>query len=348
LRTLKDHLITKNTSVKDVLKRLDILASDAILFLIDEEEKLIGSLTDGDIRRGLINDLTLDHSITSFVKGNPKYFSQNEFSLVQMKEWREKNFKIVPVVNSEMVIVDIVNFRTQKSYLPIDAVIMAGGRGTRLMPLTENTPKPLIEVGGKYIIEYNIDRLKNFGIKNQTISINYLGEQIQAAFGDGTAKNIQITYTHEKEVLGTMGALSLVDTLSKEYVIVMNSDLLTDIDFEDMLLELLTKDADMAMATTVHEVQIPYGIIESNADGVTSIQEKPTYSYHSNAGIYMFKKELVSLIPKDTYFDATQFVDVLLAAGKKVIDYPILGYWLDIGKPQDLEKAQRDIHHLKL
>jgi dTDP-glucose pyrophosphorylase len=348
VKTINQHSITISSSVKDVLKHLDALASDAILFLVDDNEKLIGSLTDGDIRRGLINDLTLDTPIAQFIQGNPKFFRLNEYSLDTMKAWRENHYRIIPVLDADDRIVDIVNFRTQKSYLPIDAVIMAGGKGTRLMPLTAKTPKPLIKVGEKPIIEYNIDRLKSFGIKNQNIAINYLGDQLQVAFGDGSSKSISISYTLEKEKLGTMGALSLVKTLSKDYVLVMNSDLLTDIDIEDMLQELLAKDADMAMATTVHEVQIPYGIIESNADGVTSIKEKPTYSYHSNAGIYLFKKELVQLIPKDTYFDATQFIDVLLAEGKKVVDYPILGYWLDIGKHQDLEKAQRDIKHLKL
>ena len=348
MRNLEEHIIHKSSSVKEVLKQLDALASDAILFLVDEDERLIGSLTDGDIRRGLINDLTLDTPVAMFIQGNPKYFRTNEYSLDTMKAWRENHYRIIPVLDDTNRIVDIVNFRTQKSYLPMEAVIMAGGRGSRLMPLTENTPKPLIHVGDKPIIEYNIDRLKSFGVKRQTISIKYLGEQIKEKFGNGSSKGISINYTQETEALGTMGALSLVDSIHCDYVVVMNSDLLTDIDFEDMLKDLLSQDADMAVATTIHEVQIPYGIIESDANGVTNVKEKPTYAYHSNAGIYLFKKELVELIPNNQYFDATQFINLLVNKNKKVVDYPILGYWLDIGKHQDLEKAQRDIHHLKL
>ncbi|NNJ56530.1 MAG: NTP transferase domain-containing protein [Bacteroidia bacterium] len=348
MNSIQNHIINTRTTVKDVLKRLDVLASDAILFLVDDEEKLIGSLTDGDIRRGLINDLDLESNISDFVQGSPKYFRQNEFSLEEMKTWRDNFYRIIPVLDSGDRIIDIVNFRLQKSYLPIDGVIMAGGKGSRLMPLTENLPKPLIKVGEKPIIEYNIDRLKSYGIKNQAITINYLGDQIIEAFGDGSSKGIKLNYTKESLPMGTMGALTLVENLTNDYILVMNSDLLTDIDYEDFFQELISKNGDLAVATTTHEVQIPYGIIESEDDYITDIKEKPTYTYYSNAGIYLFKKELISHIPPDQYFDATSFINLLLEEKKKVIHYPILGYWLDIGKHQDLEKAQRDVHHLKL
>ncbi len=348
MNKIQNHIINTNTTVKDVLKKLDALASDAILFLVDEQDKLIGSLTDGDIRRGLINDLNLASEISEFVQGSPKFFRLNQYSLEEMKNWRDNFYRIIPVLDNDDRIIDIVNFRLQKSYLPIDGVIMAGGKGTRLLPLTENLPKPLIQVGGKPIIEYNIDRLKSFGVKNQAITINYLGEQIIEAFGDGGSKGIRLNYTKETIPMGTMGALTLVEDFTNDYILVMNSDLLTDIDYEDFFQELIAKDGDLAVATTTHEVQIPYGIIESEDDFITDIKEKPTYTYYSNAGIYLFKKELINRIPKNEYFDATSFINLLLKEKKKVIHYPILGYWLDIGKHQDLEKAQRDVHHLKL
>lgn len=344
----KEHIISLSLSVKEVLKRLDKLASDAILFLVNDENKLIGSITDGDIRRGLIKGLTLDTPILDFTQSNPKAFVKGKFSLEKMKEWRENHYRIIPVIDENKHIVDIINFRLQKSYLPIEAVIMAGGRGKRLMPLTENTPKPLIEVGGKPIVSYNIDRLASFGVRDLHLTVNYLGEQIKERFGSSNDRGLSISYTTESKPMGTMGALGLIDEFSQDVLIVMNSDLLTDVDFEDMYAELVAQDADMAVATTTHEVQIPYGIIESDANGVIDIKEKPTYTYHSNAGIYMFKKELLDIIPVDEYFDATDFIKAVLKKNKKVVDYAILGYWLDIGKHQDLEKANRDIKHLKL
>ncbi len=348
MTTISEHIIGKDISVRSVLQRLDKLASDAILFLVDENQKLIGSLTDGDIRRGFINGLTLESDISSFVGKDPKYFSVNAYSISQMQEWREKNFRIIPVVDDEHNIVDIVNFRIQKSYLPIDAVIMAGGRGKRLMPLTENLPKPLIKVGSKPIVEYNIDRLRDFGMKRQVLTVNYLSDQIKNYFGDGSAKDINLTYTDEDKPLGTMGALTLIPEIYNDYVLVMNSDILTDIDFEDIFQDLIDKDGDLIVATTTHEVEIPYGVVESENELVIDIKEKPTYTYYSNAGIYIFKKELIDMLPDNQYFDATSLIDSLIQNNKKVLHYPILGYWLDIGKHQDLEKAQRDIHHLKL
>jgi len=345
--TIKQHLITNNLSVRQVLARFDELASDAILFIVDHEDKLVGSLTDGDIRRGLIKGLDLQDEIMSFIQGNPKYCRKDQFDLAKLKEWRAKNFKIIPVLNEDDQIIDIINFRHQKSFLPIDAVIMAGGQGSRLRPLTLQTPKPLLKVGGKPIIEYNIDRLKAFGIKNVTISIKYLGEQLIDYFADGKDRNMSIAYVEEDEPLGTIGSVSLIEEFMNDYILVMNSDLLTNIDFEEMFSELLDKEGEMIVATTPYEVEIPYGVIETNGDRITNLREKPVYTYYSNAGIYMFKKEHLALIPNNTHFNATDLMEALYSREKKVIHYPILDYWLDIGKPHDYEKAQKDIKHIK-
>ena len=343
---LKKHLVSINATVREVLAKLEALGKDAILFLIDAEECLIGTLTDGDIRRGLIKGLDLETPIQEFIQASPKYFRKDEFSLEQMQDWRSRNFRIIPVVNDAFQIIDIVNFRLQKSYLPIDAVIMAGGKGTRLRPLTLTTPKPLLKVGGKPIIEYNIDRLGAFGIKNQTISLNYLGEQLEDYFGDGSAKKLSIRYVSEEKPLGTIGAVSLVPSFENDYVLVMNSDILTNISYENFFKEMIDKKADMIVATTPYEVKIPYGIIETEGELIASLREKPTYTYYSNAGIYIVKKEHVGLIPKDSPFNAPDLMAALIEQGKRVVHYPILGYWLDIGKPDDFEKAQKDIKHI--
>ena len=317
------HLIREEESVREVLQKLDLLASDAILFLVDHEERLLGSLTDGDIRRGLIRGLGLQDPIQAFIQPNPRYFKRNEFSLEQMREWRAKNFRIIPVLNENLQIVDVVNFRKQRSYLPIDAVIMAGGMGQRLRPLTLETPKPLLKVAGKPIIDYNVDRLISFGVRNFTLTIKYLGQQLRDHFSDGSSRRISVNYYEEQEPLGTIGALRMIDHFDHDYVLVMNSDLLTDIDFEDLFRELLEKNGDMIIATTPYQVKIPYGVIESEGDHITALQEKPTYTYYSNAGIYLFRKEMIDYIPDNQHFNATDLMHVLISAGKHVLNYPI-------------------------
>lgn len=165
MKDINKHLVTKQNSVREVLSKFDLLASDAILFLVDDNKKLLGTITDGDIRRGLIKGLNLETNIEEFIQSNPKYFVRESFDLAQMQKWRELDYRIIPVLDKDGVIEDIVNFRTQKSFLPLDAVIMAGGLGSRLRPLTLTTPKPLLPINGKPIIQYNVERLRAFGIK---------------------------------------------------------------------------------------------------------------------------------------------------------------------------------------
>jgi dTDP-glucose pyrophosphorylase len=346
---IEKHSISSKATVRDALKQLDVLASDAILFVVDEHNVLIGSLTDGDLRRGFIKGLGFEDSILDFIQPNPSFIREDENAIDKLAEYKKRNFKIVPVLNSNNEIVDIINFRTRTTLIPADAVLMAGGEGKRLRPLTENTPKPLLKVGDKPIIEYNIDRLAKVGIKNINLSINYLGEQLEAYFGNGSTKNLNIKYVKEVKPLGTVGSVLLVDKFDFDDIIVMNSDLLTNIDFADFYKTFKTTNADMAVAVTSYHVDIPYAVLETdNAQKVKSLKEKPRYTYHSNAGIYFLKKELLSLIPKGNFFDITDLMDKILALNKTLITYPINGYWLDIGKHEDFKKAQEDIKHLKL
>ena len=184
--SFKEHLISKNQSVREALIHLDKLASDAILFVVDDNNTLLGSLTDGDLRRGFIRGLGFENPITDFIQPNPKFIYDKEFNQERLKEFKDNFIKIIPILNKANQIVDVLNFRFRSTLLPLDAVLMAGGEGKRLRPLTETTPKPLLKVGDKPIIEYNIDRLANVGIENIYLSINYLGEQLEAYFGNGS------------------------------------------------------------------------------------------------------------------------------------------------------------------
>lgn len=342
------HIAYIDDSVRLALKRLDDLASDAILFLVSDNNQLLGSLTDGDLRRGFINGLDFDDHLSKFIQPNPKFIQQGNYNLKEIISLRERLFTVIPVVNAQMQIINVVNFRHQKSYLPMDALIMAGGRGERLKPLTDITPKPLLKVGDKPIIEHNVDRLNTYGIDDIWISVGYLGNQLVEYFKDGSEKALRIKYVWEESALGTAGALALVNGFIHDHVLMMNSDLLTNIDFEDLYLFFVEQQADFVVACIPYQVNIPYAVMEIQDKRVTGFKEKPTYTHYSNAGIYLMKKEVIDYIPRNQSFNATDLMDQLIDIGKKVVAYPLVGYWLDIGKHEDFEKAQHDIKQLKL
>jgi dTDP-glucose pyrophosphorylase/mRNA-degrading endonuclease RelE of RelBE toxin-antitoxin system len=343
----KDHLILSGSTIKQALLKLNELSQDAILFVVDNNDKLIGALTDGDVRRGLLKGFTIDSIIDEIIQDNPRYITKGENNLQKIIEYREDNFRIVPVVDDSHKVINIINFRKIKSYLPIDAVIMAGGRGQRLQPLTDDIPKPLLKVGDKAIMEHNLDRLTLFGIDDFWVSIKYLGEQIEDYFGKGDEKNIKIEYTTEEIPLGTIGAVSKIDNFEHDYILVTNSDLLTNLDYEHFFLDFINQNADLAVLTIPYNVNVPYAVLETNNGQVKSFKEKPTYTYYSNGGIYLMKKEMLRFIPKDTFFNATDLMEELIKNNFKVISYPFVGYWLDVGKHEDFQKAQLDIKNIK-
>ncbi len=343
----RQHIIQINTPIKTALAQLDKLAADAILFVVNEDEELVGSLTDGDVRRGFLKGLSLDDMIDKFLQTNPKSLQKGAYTIEQVINFRENDYKIVPVICREGKIVNVLNFRFLKSYLPVDAIIMAGGRGQRLSPLTDTTPKPLLKVGGESIIEHNINRLAAFGIDEFRISVGYKGEQIEAEIGNGFNRNINIQYIHEKEPLGTIGAVSIITDFQHEYLLVTNSDVLTNINYEHFFLHFLSQNADLAVVTIPYKVTIPYAVLEIENNDITSFKEKPSFTYYTNGGIYLMKRAVLEHLPQNTYFDATDLAEKLIALGKKVVSYPLAGYWLDIGRPEDYEKAQQDIHQIK-
>ncbi|HEY1032731.1 MAG TPA: nucleotidyltransferase family protein [Flavipsychrobacter sp.] len=341
---IQRHVIYEHQSVRDALIKLNDLKVDPILIVADKNLKLLGSLTDGDLRRGFINGLTFDNQIIEYIQPNPLFLYEDELHLADINDLRKRNFIVIPVLNREHIIVDMLNLTRVQSLIPADVVIMAGGRGQRLMPLTENTPKPMLPVGEKPILEHNIDRLAKFGIKNICISVNYLAQNIIDYFQDGASKGLSIQYVHEDKPLGTLGSVKLCRQNEHDYVMVMNSDLLTNIDYEAFFQTFIRSGADMAVATTSYQVEVPYGVLEvDNGNFVNSLKEKPRYTYYSNAGIYLVKRELLSFVPDREFYNVTDLMDMLIRQGKKLVSFPILGYWLDIGKHEDFRKAQEDI-----
>ena len=344
----KNHLILTKTPIREALSQLTILGIDAIIFVIDKNEILLGSITDGDIRRGLINGISIDEPIDTIIRQTPKFIEKGNYDIKDIIKFREENYRIIPVLDHNKRVINIINFRNLYSYLPLDAVIMAGGRGQRLSPLTDTIPKPLLKVGDKSIIQHNIDRLTFFGIDDYWISLNYLGDMIKQQIGFGTEKNIKINYITEKKPLGTLGAISNINEFKHDHILVTNSDVLTNLDYEDFYLQFLNNNADMAVVTIPYEVKIPYAVLETKNSNILSLKEKPTYTYYSNAGIYLIKRTLLKFIPEGVFYNTTDLIETLIANNKKVFSYPMLGYWLDIGNPEDYLKANNDIKNLKL
>jgi len=345
MRNYSQYLIPSKESIKSALKRLNSV-DELTLFVVDEEGTLVGSLTDGDIRRALVNDYSMDDTIDKIMFKDFSYLVHGQFTIDQVLEIKKNKLSLIPLVDNKGAVKRLINFQTAKSLLPVEAVIMAGGEGRRLRPYTESIPKPLLKVNDKPIIEYNIDRLADYGIQKIHISIKYLGHLIEEYFKDGDSKNIFISYVTENDPLGTIGSVTLIEKFEEEYIIIMNSDLLTNIDFEDFFIEFINADADMIIATVPYKVDIPYAVLETNENKVMSFKEKPTYTYYSNAGIYLLKKEAIQHIPRNTFFNATDLMEKLIKEGKKVLSYPLLGYWLDIGKHDDFQKAQEDVKHI--
>lgn len=344
----RDHLILSGSIIKDALLQLTRLGIDVILFVVDENERLIGSITDGDIRRGLIKGISIEQPVSAIIQPHPRFIIKGRIDIQEIIAYREQSFRIIPVVKDNGVVIDIINFRQNLSYLPIDVVIMAGGLGQRLQPLTASTPKPMLHVGTKPIIEHNIDRLILFGIYDIWVSVRYLAEQIENYFGDGQKKGVNIKYVHENEPLGTIGGISIIRDFQHDYILVTNSDILTNIDYEQFFLYFLKHDADLAIVSIPFQVKIPYAVLETEENNVTNFEEKPTYTYQCNGGIYLMKKSVLNYLQFNTFFNSTDLIELLIKNDRKVISYPFSGYWMDIGNHNDFEKAQVDIKSINL
>jgi NDP-sugar pyrophosphorylase family protein len=308
---------------------------------------IIGTLTDGDIRRSLVNDKNLNKTVGEICFRN-FIFEYEQDGFIRLDHFRKQNIIYLPLLKKDKTLSRIINLNKINAIIPIECMIMAGGRGKRLSPLTDSVPKPMLPLNGKPIIEYNIDRLISYGIKKIYISVKYLGEQIQEYFGDGSSKGIEIEYIWEDIPSGTAGALSLVKDFKSDQVLLLNSDLFTNVNIEEMYLQLINNNAHMVVASTEYKIDVPYAVFESDSQKVKSFKEKPTYIYHSNAGVYLFKKEQISKIPKGSYFDITDLMDLLIEENKEIIHSPIRGYWIDIGKPIDYKNAQEFVKNINI
>ena len=344
---MNNHIISKDITLLEALSYINAAAPDPlVLFVLDEDKRMVGTLTDGDSRRALIVGASVTDKVEKIMHRDFNYMKVADIDdVVEIKRQRDLKMRLVPVLDEENHIVDIINLERFKTRLPIDAVLMAGGKGERLRPLTEKTPKPLLPVGGKAIIDHNIDRLIANGVKHINVTVNYLGEQLEVHFAEPRGE-VQVQTVREPKYLGTIGSIKFVKEFYNDTVLVMNSDLFTNINYEDFFLHFKEHDAEMSVAAVPYTVSVPYGIFDLDGRKIQGIIEKPTYNYYANAGIYLIKRSALEEIPEDTFFNATDLIEKLISEGKKVIRFPLNGTWIDIGNPQEYQKANELVKHL--
>ena len=342
------YIIKDTQCILDALRLLNNMdkGSTRTLFVINEKNEMIGTLTDGDIRRKLVEGYDTTSTVSEIMHKEFRYLQENAISVSEIHKAKEIGISLLPVLNNQKRIIDIINLNITKSYLPIDAVLMAGGKGERLRPITEKMPKPLVKVGDKAIIDYNIDRLISYGLKNISVTVNYLGEQLEKHFSN-PINGVKVDCIREPKYLGTIGSIQFVKEFHNDTILVMNSDLFTNIDYEDFYLHFKEHDADMSVAAVPYTVSIPYGIFELEGRNIQGIKEKPVYNYYANAGIYLIKKSALKYIPENIFFNATDLIDELVKQQMKVIRFPITGYWIDIGQHSELKKAEELVKHMK-
>ena len=342
------YIIHQKQSLLEALTQINALRQGPlVLFVLDDEERMVGTLTDGDARRALIAGANVQEKAGAVMHSNFNFIREGDGNIVaQLHKQRELHMKLVPILDQNNRISDIINLEEFITKLPIDAVLMAGGKGERLRPLTEKTPKPLLPVGGKAIIDHNIDRLISYGVQHISVTVNYLKEQIEEHFAQ-PHNGVQVQTVREPKFLGTIGSVKFVKEFFNDTILVMNSDLFTNINYEDFYLHFKEHDAEMSVAAVPYTVSVPYGIFNLEGRDIHGLIEKPTYNYYANAGIYLIKRTALAEIPEDSFFNATDLIEKLISEKKKVIRFPLNGTWIDIGNPQEYQKANELVKHMK-
>lgn len=335
---MKRHLIEGDKTIVEALEALNRISGETMtLFVKDGEGHLVGSLTDGDIRRAILAGRPLTERIDGVCRRDCLVISEEQNASSVIAGARERNIALLPVVDARGIIVSLIDLSRQRGLLPADGVLMAGGRGERLRPLTEKTPKPLLPVGGRPIIDYNVDLLRQFGISDIFVTVNYRKEMLIDHFSASPAGEIRCV--EEPRPLGTIGSLSLIEGLQHPHIVVMNADLLTDINLEAMYLKHIETEAWLTMAAVPYTVSVPYAIVDHDGDRIKGFVEKPTYNYYANSGVYMLRREALEFLTPGRRMDATDLIDILLLKGKRVSMYNIEGRWIDIGSPDDYRHA---------
>ena len=343
MKNFENITLTSNSTVRKALEIIDA-GQMRLALVVDESGSLTGTISDGDIRRALLKGATLEDAVDSY-KHTDYIFAQAGDSKDKIINLAKHNqIYQIPIVDKKHKLIGIEELYdlVGDNDKPNTVVLMVGGLGTRLRPLTENKPKPLLEVGNKPILETIIENFSKYGYRNFILSVNYKSEMIEEFFGDGSHFGVHIDYVHETKRMGTAGALSLMESKLTDDFFVMNGDLLTNVNFDHLLNFHEKSSAVGTMCVREYDIQIPYGVVNLNDHLITSIDEKPLHKFYVNAGIYMLNKKALEYIPENEFYDMPLLFEDLIDASLTVVSFPMREYWLDIGELKEYNRANSE------
>jgi len=345
VQRIEKLLISQETPLIKALETIDRGAFQ-IALVVDEHRRLLGTVTDGDVRRAILRGVSLDVPVSAVMNRQPKTFRQDMDRETMLTLMQYLNLRQFPVVDDENRVIGLVRLEDLLQQRSCDnwVVLMAGGLGTRLGELTRDCPKPLLKVGSKPILEVILENFIASGFHQFYISVNYKADMILDYFGDGARWGVEIRYLHESKRLGTAGALSLIREIPKEPLIVMNGDLLTKVNFRQLIDFHIETGAAATMCVREYEFQVPYGVVKVDSHRFVGIEEKPVHKFFINGGIYVLNPEVLRLIPQDTYYDMPNLFDELVRNHLDASVYPVHEYWIDIGRKDDFERANVDVY----
>jgi len=343
MRDWRGTLVHMTTPILDAMRVIDCAALQ-IALVVDEELRLLGVLTDGDIRRGILRGISLEQSVSLIMSKEMTTVSMHASREEVLFLMKQKDLRQVPVLDDRGRVVDL-RLLADQIEAPIRenwVILMAGGLGRRLQPLTNDCPKPLLEVGGKPVLETILEDLASYGFRRYFISVNYKGDMIRRYVGDGSRWGIRVDYLEESRALGTAGALSLLRERPEKPFVVMNADLLTKVNFNQLLDYHCSHKAAATMCVRDYRLQVPFGVVSLDQQRIRCIDEKPSQRFLVSAGIYVLDPAVLAYVPRDTFFDMPSLFQQLIGERCEAIAFPIREYWIDVGRADDLEQAMGD------
>ncbi|MDO9267467.1 MAG: nucleotidyltransferase family protein [Sulfurimonas sp.] len=347
MKSIDNIKLAPNATIKEALKTIDNGAMQ-IAIVVGKDNQLIGTLTDGDLRRGLLNNLSLDDSIESIIFKTPTVATLADTKEDILTKAIVKKLHQIPIVDDKNRVIGIKEIRelVTPTIKPNKVILMVGGLGSRLRPLTEVTPKPMLKVGNKPILQTIVEKFSEYGFINIIMCVNYKSQVIQEYFGNGSAFGVNIEYILEKQRMGTAGALSLLTSLPDEPFFIMNGDLLTNVNFEYLLDYHISNNSMATMCVREYDFQIPYGVVSIDNNKILSIKEKPIQTVNASAGIYVLCPEALNYIPKEQFFDMPTLFEKLINKKQTVTSFLLNGYWLDIGQMEEYDRANREFNEV--
>jgi dTDP-glucose pyrophosphorylase len=336
-------IVLPSTPIREVIEKINESALQ-ISLVVDEGNYLLGTVTDGDIRSGILKGISLDAPVQNIMHRNPTVARPGDDRELILSTMKAQRIHHVPTVDGEGRLIGLETLDDLLKPAPRDniVVLMAGGLGTRLRPLTNECPKPLLSVGNRPILETIILNFIEFGFRRFYMAVNYKAEMVIDHFGDGSRWGVKIQYIHETKKMGTAGALGLLPERPSQAMVVMNADLITKVNFDSLFAYHKKHNAKATMCVREYDFQVPYGVVTLDKHRLLAIEEKPVKRFFVNAGIYVLEPDVLDFVPRDSYLDMPQLFERLLHQKHEMAVYPIREYWLDIGHVKDYERATNE------